>query len=158
MKGQIRVEFIFGVVIFSVIIFMMISQVNTIFSSVGRDSISDAAKTRAIAFLDVILRDSGDPSNWETNPVNVRRVGLTFNNQPFNLTLEKINKLNSTRTSLNRCSLLEDLGLGGYRMTIYKGSTLVLNCGIRVVTPYIVSVSRPVFIENEYGTVNIEVL
>lgn len=157
MKGQIRVEFIFGVVVFAIIIFMMISQVNTIFTSVGRDSMSDTKKVEAISFIDMLVRDSGNPPNWESNPSTTTRLGLAYNNQSFNLSYSKIQALNNTRTAEKRCTLLENYSLGGYRLTIYKNNSLIVECGAQVVTPYLVTVSRPVFINNTYGRISLEV-
>lgn len=157
MKGQIRIEFIFGVVIFAIIIFLMVGQMNTIFTSVGTDSLSDTTKARGIGFLDMIVKDSGSPLTWESDPSSIVRFGLSYYNQPFNLSMAKIVALNISRNPENRCLLLEDQGLGGYRLTIYKNNVLILECGEQVVTPFLETISRPVFIEDEYGQISLEV-
>ncbi len=157
MKGQIRVEFIFGVIVFAIVIFMVVSQINTIFISSGTDSLSDILKAKAVGFLDIVLKDSGDPDNWETNPLLMKRIGLSYNDQPFNLSLAKIQAIDSNRDSENRCYLLDSLDLGGYRLLIYKGENLILECGLETTTVTLVSVGRSVFIEDEYGSVILEV-
>ena len=82
MKGQIRVEFIFGIVIFIIIIFLVVTQTNTLYSSLLGDSRKDALKAKAINVVDILVEDTGDPPNWDTmaqsNPGSVSRVGLAY--------------------------------------------------------------------------------
>lgn len=71
MKGQIRVEFILGIVIFIIVIFLVVTQTNTLYSSLLSDSRKDALKAKAINVIDILVEDTGDPPNWDMQEVPV---------------------------------------------------------------------------------------
>lgn len=150
MFGQVRIEFIFGVVVFGILIFFIASQLNSIHTSIATDSKLDTLKTKALNTITLLVRDSGDPINWESNPP-VKRVGLSFESQPYNLSKPKITALD------NDCGLLENLNLGGYRLTIYDSSTRLLFCGYVGVSPITTTVTKSVLIEGQYGNITLEV-
>ena len=109
MKGQVRIEFIIGIVIFAAIIFFLSSQITILFSTVVQDANRESLKGKAITALTVLLEDEGDPVNWESQPTgNIIRVGLA--DEPYKLNNNKLTRLR------NECSLLERYELGKYRL------------------------------------------
>jgi hypothetical protein len=97
MFGQIRIEFIVGILIFAVIIFFIVNQTNITFSTLLTDSRADILKTKASNAITILVEDKGEPPNWDS--ITVIRVGLA--NEPYSLSIDKINNLKSD------CNLLE---------------------------------------------------
>jgi len=64
MHGQTRVEFIFAVIIFLVIIFYMVNQMNTISSSIISDYNINNMKAEANSVIETLTNDKGYPENW----------------------------------------------------------------------------------------------
>jgi hypothetical protein len=64
MHGQTRVEFIFAVIIFLVIIFYMVNQMNTISSSIISDYNINNMKAEANSVMETLTNDKGYPENW----------------------------------------------------------------------------------------------
>ena len=64
MFGQIKVEFIFGLIIFALVMFFIVTQTNTSFSSLMTDSKSDFLKAKATTIIKLLVEDEGDPPNW----------------------------------------------------------------------------------------------
>lgn len=149
MLGQIRVEFIFGIVIFGLIIFFIVSQTNVVLSIVLADSKSNYIKAKAIGVLTILLEDKGEPEDWETNIGETKRVGLA--DQPYKLSKSKVNVLK------DNCDLLENFNLGGYRLLIYNSTHRVLFCGIESLDPVTAIMYRYVFIDQNFGNVTLEV-
>ncbi len=149
MKAQIRIEFIFGILIFSGLIFFFSSQITTLFSTILQDSARDVMKGKAISTLTLLLEDPGAPDNWIDRPKSeVIRVGLA--DSPYKLNMNKINRLMN-----NNCELLERYDLGQYRLKItWPGSEIL--CGSRSLELPVVSVTRNAIIENDYGIVSLE--
>jgi hypothetical protein len=147
MKGQIRVEFIFGVVAFAVIIFFIFSQLNIIFTAVVSDSKIDSLKSEGIGVINSLTQNKGDPEDWESQPT-VNRIGLAI--EPYKLSLEKINKLKSN------CDLLDIFELDGYQLEIYNSDEQILFCGFPGKPKLTIFVSRSVFIEGEHGNISLE--
>jgi hypothetical protein len=96
MLGQIRIEFIAGILIFAIIITFVVSQTNITFSNLLTDSKADVLKAKAFNAITILVEDVGEPSNW--NPSNVERVGLAY--EPYSLSINKINTLSSKFTIL----------------------------------------------------------
>jgi len=69
MHGQTRVEFIFAVIIFSVIIFYVVNQMNTISSSIISDYSINNMKAEANNVMETLTNDKGYPDDW-TNFLN----------------------------------------------------------------------------------------
>jgi hypothetical protein len=119
-----------------------------LFSIVSQDSKNDALKGKAIGALTLILEDSGEPYDWETTG-NVVRVGLAI--EPYKLSGGKMNKLNG------ECELLDKYELGQYKLTIRNSaSEIKVGCGSKTLEPPVVTVSRAVFIDGDYGTATLE--
>jgi hypothetical protein len=162
MLGQIRMEFIFGIVIFSVIIFYVVTQTNSLFSSLISDSKSDALKTRASEAIKIIVEDSGDPPNWETLPVgSVKRVGLAYKaalTQPYNLSKSKVVALNTNCTGTANIdnNMLWNFELRNYRLTVFNSTQRILLCGFISTGHALITETRYVFIDNGYGRVVLE--
>jgi hypothetical protein len=162
MFGQIRIEFIFGVVIFSVIIFYIVTQTNTMFSSLLVDSKSDALKAKAANVIKILVEDSGDPSNWDSLPVgSVRRVGLAYKaalNQPYNISKSKVVALdaNCSGTADFYRNMLWNFDLRAYRLTVYNSTHQILLCGYGSIEQASVTETRYVFIDSGYGRVVLE--
>jgi hypothetical protein len=64
MHGQTRVEFIFAVIIFSVIIFYVVNQINTISSSIITDYSINNMKAEANSVMETLTNDKGYPDDW----------------------------------------------------------------------------------------------
>jgi len=149
MLGQIRIEFIFSVVIFCIILFFVVSQLNILFSAIITDSESDISKVIATNALTILLEDRGDPPNWQTNPENTKRVGLAT--EPFVLSKQKVNELNKN------CSLLDNYNLKSYFLTIHNSTGQILSCGHNILDPPAAIVIRYAFVDNGVGNVTIKV-
>lgn len=136
MKGQIKVEFILGVVVFAVIIFYVSSQINTAFLSTSSDSRLDVLKSRTISLLDIIIKNN--------------EMGLAI--ERANLSKTKIDEWR-----INKCASLETYKLGGYRLTIYEEGepAPILFCGYVGLGGLNTYITRSVKITDEAtGTVN----
>ncbi|NIM46698.1 MAG: hypothetical protein GTN40_00885 [Candidatus Aenigmarchaeota archaeon] len=132
MHGQTRIEFIFAIVIFSIVIFYVVTQINTVFSSIISDYEIDALKAEAL--------------NSITNLVESELLA----NEPYNLSKEKIENLNQN------CGLLDNFGIESYRLKIYNSTDLMLFCGIDSLKPPKVFVMKYVIIENDSGNTTLE--
>lgn len=130
MLGQIRIEFIFGLMLFILLIVFIVAQTNVLFTSLITDSKSDRLKAKAINSIKILVEDKGDPENWWNAPdANVKRVGLA--EQPYNLSINKINRL----ASPNNCTLLDNFDLGAYRLKISNSTQQLLMCGPNSLEP-----------------------
>jgi hypothetical protein len=146
MLGQIRIEFIAGILIFAIIITFVVSQTNITFSNLLTDSKADVLKAKAFNAITILVEDVGEPSNW--NPSNVERVGLAY--EPYSLSINKINTLSSN------CGLLDNFALKSYRLKIYNSTDLILFCGIDITEPPAAFEVKYVEIEGDYGNVSLE--
>ena len=158
MFGQIRVEFIFGIIIFALIMFFIVTQTNTLFSSLLSDSRADALKAKASNAIRILVEDKGYPENWDTQPGSTKRVGLVYN-QPYNLSKYKILNLsyNCSSTADIYKNLLWNFDLKAYRLKVYNSThQIILFCGFDSLEPVTVMETRYVFIDNEYGKVTLE--
>jgi len=125
MFGQIRIEFIAGIIIFLIILVFVLNQTNITLTNLLVDSRADVLKAKALNTVTILIEDRGKPQNW--NPSNVERVGLAY--EPHSLSINKINTLNSN------CDLLDSFYLGSYRLKIYNSNNLLLFCGIDISDP-----------------------
>ena len=152
MIGQMRIEFIVGILIFAVVIVFIVSQTNTTFTNLLTDSKADISKAKNLNSITILTEDVGDPVNWESiaqsSPENVKRVGLAIN--PYNLSVSKINSLNLT------CDLLNNFDLGSYRLKVYNSTHRLLFCGNEVLEPPTSIEIKYVKIGTDYGNVTLE--
>jgi hypothetical protein len=146
MLGQIRIEFIAGILIFAIIIVFIVNQTNITFSNLLADSMADILKSKALNSITILVEDTGEPSDW--NPSNVERVGLAY--EPYMLSINKINNL------VSDCSLLDNFVLKSYRLKIYNSTNLLLFCGIDASEPPAAYEIKYVEIEGDYGNVTLE--
>ncbi len=149
MKGQVKLEFIFGVVMFAIVIFWVISQINTVYAGVGTDSRNDVLRAKGYNIMSYLAEGSGE-TNWESS-TSPKLIGLAYDNQPYNLSENKIDKLNSN------CSLLDDYNFGAYRITIQDDSDELLFCGSQSISQLRIMITRSVWIEDRYGNMTVEV-
>ncbi len=145
-KAQIKVEFIFSVLFFSIVIFFVGMELNRILSIAVQDSSLDSLKSQANSVLETLVGE-GDPKNWEASPSLAKRIGL--GSPPYNLSMVKINALKSNCTVFD-----EKFGVNSYTLIINTTEQL-LSCGyggprIRVVA------ERSVHIEGKYGKIILE--
>jgi hypothetical protein len=66
MRGQTRLEFIFGVALFSVLIFFIVNHINTIFSTMISDYEVNSVKAEAESLIGLLSNYRGEPDNWNT--------------------------------------------------------------------------------------------
>lgn len=152
MLGQIRVEFVFGIIIFALIMFFIVTQTNILFSSLLSDSRSDSIKAKASNAIKILVEDKGDPPDWEIKlDSSVKRVGLTYN-QPYNISKNKVVRL----STLNNCTLLNNFDLKAYRLKIYNSTQQILFCGFDSLEPPVAMETRYVFIDGDFGNVTLE--
>ncbi|NOZ82106.1 MAG: hypothetical protein GXO63_03060 [Candidatus Micrarchaeota archaeon] len=149
MKGQVKLEFIFSFVFFTILVFYLSMQINSNVSTVASDSYIDTMMVRANTLAEILVRTPGVPTNWENNVQSTKYVGLA--STPFNLSKAKVSALN------NNCWLMEKMVSGGYRVIIYTSSgVLMLECGYG--GPEVKArVTRPVNLEGESATLILEV-
>ena len=153
MRGQARIEFILGIVVFTVIIFFIISYLNTVSISVASDSKLDTLKIKARNMIRYLVEDPGEPRDWWKDPDNAERIGLSTG-VPYRLSLIKIDKINTTRDSMGNCILLDAFNPKGYRLRIYGSNRLLLFCGFEGETPLTAFVTENVYV-NILGKGNI---
>jgi hypothetical protein len=146
MFGQIRIEFIVGILIFAVIIIFIVNQTNITFSTLLTDSRADILKAKASNAITILVEDKGEPPNWV--PANVNRVGLAY--KPYSLSIDKIDKLETD------CNLLDNFTLESYRLKIFNSTDQILFCGYDSLEPPIALEIKYVEIEGDYGNVSLE--
>jgi len=159
MLGQIRIEFIFSVIVFTVIIFYIITQTNTLFSSLLVDSKSDALKAKASNVIQILVEDKGDPPDWDTiaqtNPNGVKRVGLAYS--PYNLSKAKIMNLSYNCSGSDPYkNILWNFNLSAYKIRIFNSTHQILSCGLQTSEPGAVMETRYIFIDGGYGKLILE--
>ncbi len=156
MLGQIRVEFIFGIILFALIMFFIVTQTNTLFASLLTDSRSDLLKAKAIDAIKIFVEDKGDPTNWNNTPSSTKRVGLA--EQPYLLSKSKVLTLNfnCTYTADIYKNLLWNFDLKAYRLKVYNSTHQLLFCGYDSLEPVSVMETRYVYIDGGFGRVTLE--
>lgn len=161
MFGQIKVEFIFGLIVFALVIFFIVTQTNITFSSLLSDSRADALKAKAANVIKILVEDEGDPVDWDSevdggHPENVKRVGLADN--PYTLDKNKVLSLNQncSGTADIYKNLLGNFNLNAYRLKIYNSTNQVLFCGFDSLEPPAVIEIRYIFIDNDFGNITLE--
>ena len=73
MFGQIRIEFVFGLIIFTLVIFFIVTQINTVISTTLSDARINSLKAKANSIIEILINDGGYPDNW-----------VIFSNQNWN--------------------------------------------------------------------------
>jgi hypothetical protein len=159
MLGQMRIEFIFSVIVFTVIIFFIVTQTNTLFSSLLVDSKSDALKAKASNVIQILVEDMGDPPNWDTiaqaNPNGVKRVGLAYNT--YNLSKAKILNLSYNCSGSDPYkNILWNFNLSAYKIRIFNSTHQILSCGLQTSEPGAVTEIRYVYVDRGYGRLILE--
>jgi Flp pilus assembly pilin Flp len=124
MKGYTKIEFLFAVFIFSLMLIYSGAYIGTSLTSIFSDIKSELAKTKAEVLIDILVNEPGIPSNWELNPLGARRIGLAI--QPYNLSIQKIKALQSN------CEIFsKKFDVLGYRLLILNltDNSIILRCG-----------------------------
>lgn len=121
-KGQIKIDFIFSLVFFTVMIFYIAMQVNSSLASSMSDSRLDTIKSESESILNILVSTKGSPENWDSLPQEqVMRIGLAF--LPYNISSSKLNALK------NNCDLMNKFGDINYKFTIISENNILLSCG-----------------------------
>ncbi|HLC51221.1 MAG TPA: hypothetical protein VJH90_02500 [archaeon] len=151
MLGQIRIDFILGVVFFSIVIFFIASQINFIWSNIETTSRLDTTRLTALSLVTYLVNDHGSPEDWENLPPDeaykIKRVGFAASN--YRLSPNKIDRLNQT------CGLLDNKTLGGFRIVVYNETNKMLQCGF-VGEQLGSKIVRNVLIGSLYGNITVE--
>ena len=148
MKGQVKIEFLLGIVVFAVIIFYVGSQIGTAFTSLNTDTKLDILKAKSVTVLDILTKDSVNGLALE-DPVNK----LSIIN---NLDETRIAEWDANRGPNGECLDMEKFDLDGYRLVINKADTEVLFCGFVGITRIRSNAVRFVKIGAEYGDITLE--
>ena len=132
MRGQTRIEFIFGIVVFSVLVFYVVNQINASFSD--------------------------QTAEYETYTMNAKALNAVkylaeseLASSPYNLSTTKLNTL---RTD---CSPIDSLNLGPYHLTIYNSTNLEVSCGVGSEKAPKSSVTKFVIVKNTFGNITLEI-
>jgi len=149
MFGQIRVEFIFAVVIFGLIILFIASQINTILTITLTTSRSDDLRVKTTGVITALIEDKGEPEDWYNSPENAKRIGLV-DQYPYRLSSAKVTTLK------DNCTLLDYFDLKGYRLKIYQEDQQVLFCGYDSLIPPTTMVIRNVYVGDTPGNMSLE--
>jgi hypothetical protein len=149
MLGQTKFEFIFAVVIFAIIIFFAVSQINVLFTAIITDSTTDIAKTISTPVINLLLKDGGEPPDWESDPSNAKWVGLATD--PFILSKQKVDELH------NNCTLLNVYNLGEYSLVIHNKTHRILFCGYESLEIPKSIIIKYIFVDNDVGNVTLKV-
>lgn len=152
MKGQMRIEFAAGILVFAVLIVFIVNQTNITFTNLLTDSKTDISKTKNLNSITILAEGKGDPPDWDlvaqSSPEDVKRVGLAYS--PYNLSINKINNLSSN------CDLISNFYLGSFRLRIYNSTHSLLFCGYETMEPPISIEVKYVKIEDDYGNITLE--
>ena len=146
MKGQIKIEFIFSVAFFGIILFFAATQILNMNSITRTDSDADRLKAKASSILNILIENPGNPSNWETGG-EIKRIGLA--SKPYVLSTSKISSLQTN------CELMEKFEISGYALSIKVQNKELLFCGYRNVSPVIAVTEKDVLIGNAFGNVSL---
>jgi hypothetical protein len=146
MKGQTRIEFIFGVIVFCVLIFFIVSHINTIFTSMTTDYDSNTVKAEAENVIGMLTKYTGSPEDW--NKDSMQSLGL-LDKRTGQLSNEKIDALGSN------CSMMDGI-VSNYRLKIYNSSGMILMCGSETLKPPKVIASKSLVIGGSFGNVTLE--
>lgn len=153
MLGQLKIEFIFSVVVFALVLFFVVSQINTLFTAIIADSEADISKSVVMNAMTVLLEDPGDPQDWETiaqsNPEDVKRVGLAI--EPYVLSRQKIFELNRS------CGLLHNYSLVDYTLYIFNSTDRMLTCGYETPSAPMATITKYALVDNEVVNVTLQV-
>ena len=131
-KGQTRIEFIFGIIVFSILVFYVVSQINASFSTQIAEYETytlNAKATNAVKYL----------------------AETELASRPYNLSTAKLNAL---RTN---CGAVDSLDLGSYHLSIYNTSGVEVECGIGSLKAPKSSVSKYVIVRNAIGNMTLEI-
>ena len=147
-KGQIKVDFIFSLIFFTVMIFYIAVQLNSSLMSSLNDSKLDTLKSESNSILGILVSSEGSPKNWETLAESqVVRVGLA--SVPYNISSSKLNALK------NNCGLMNKFGNISYSFSISSAGSILLSCGYG--GPRVTSKSEmPVLVNGKYGKAVLE--
>lgn len=150
MKGQVKLEFIFAIAFFGILLFVIATQVINANKITRLDSDADALKAKAVSIVTVLAEDNGEPENWEEcgSDACIKRIGLAYST--FNLSKTKIMKLK------NNCDLMKKFDVQGYLLIVTDSESELLLCGYGNVTPVMASVKKPVFIEGKLGSIALD--
>jgi len=144
MKGQLKIEFVLGLVVFAIIILYVGTQIGTAFNTANTDSRLDALKSQGIAVIDVLTKDHVYGfSELEPNILNITRIN-------------EWNAESSSSVPPGRCSGLDKFGMKNYRLTVNKTTSQILYCGYAGISNVRTSVIRYVTIQGDYGQVELE--
>ncbi len=154
-KGQIKFDFIFALVFFTILISYVSMQVNGAFSASIFDSETDTMKSAASSMLEILATTAGSPENWETRPPGVNsadpnlRIGLA--SPPYNISSAKLNAL-----QLNCEPLMNKFGENiNYKLIIANSTNILLSCGYG--GPRVTGKSEiPVIVNGKYGKAVLE--
>ena len=133
---------------FAFIMFYVATQINSMFSTATTDSSIDSLKLRANTFINLLVKDSGDPVDWETDIETVNRIGLAT--EPYHLSKAKLTALDEN------CDLLRSYNLSGYKLAAYDDTGEILSCGFSGLSPIQTYVIRYVYIDGGYGNITFE--
>ncbi len=145
-----KIDFIFGLVVFGLIIFFIATQINVAFTTNISDALIDTLRAKGIATLNSLAESSGSPPDWENNPAQVKIIGLSYPDEINKISTKKILALNSS------CTLLDNLNLGSYRLEIRNSTNKILFCGFLSQVSIKAVVTKFVFIDGDYGNMTIE--
>lgn len=147
-KGQIKIDFIFALIFFTVMIFYIGIQVNNAMVSSMADSKFDTVKSETDSILNILASTQGSPANWESlQESQIDRIGLAT--IPYNISLSKLNALKSN------CNLMGKFGSINYRFSITSAGAILLSCGFG--GPRITSRSElSVLVNGKYGKAVLE--
>ncbi len=150
MKAQSKIEFVITTFIYClflvyVIMLFIDNMVSVVYST--RDY---SAKITAETIADILAQEQGIPPNWYINTSSIKRIGLS-SGAPFNLSLEKINYLNT------HCNLINNVfHINSYRIRIITSDNItLLNCGS--VGNEKAQVEYPVFVNGKMAKLIVEI-
>ncbi len=147
MKAQVKLEFIFSIVFFGLVLVFLVTQIANNNGIIITDSRADVLKAKTLAIIDLLSDSPGNPPDWE-NGGAIKRVGLA--SAPGKLSLTKINAL-----KIN-CDLFEkSFGTFNYNMRISDETGDLLFCGYSNITISI-NIKRPFMVEGRRGEISLD--
>ena len=155
-----NVEFVLSVAVFLLIVSVLSYNILSSLPGFHSESVKDITRSKAYQVSEILLKDEGEPSDWNTKPIgNIKRIGLS-GGQPFILNEDKITELYDLCTD----NYEEVLGLFGLEkntliinITDLDGNS-VLGGGKEICKPKIISETAPKFWIYRFGILGSEIV
>jgi len=152
-RAQVNIEFILSVSIFLLIVSVLSYDILGSLPEFHREAVKDMSISRAYQISEILLRDEGDPKNWDDLEEEIKRIGLS-DGRDFFLSDSKITELNNL-CNTDYQNILKLFGIEKNIMVVnitnLDGESVV---GGTVCSPPIISETAPKLWIRRFGILN----